>query len=108
MSSHRRLLTVFVAILLIAVALPAFAVAPAVARQDSPTTPTVEPLVSLVQQVGPAVVTVVNLQTGGGLGATDGGFDETGRLQPAGSGTGFIYQRGRLHRDQLARRDRRR
>jgi 2-alkenal reductase len=74
-----------------AAALPAFAASPAAARQDSPATPTVEPLVSLVQQVGPAVVTVTNLQTAQGLGTNpSGGFNPEGRLQPAGTGTGFI------------------
>ncbi len=91
---HPRRLSVVLGLavlLVLGAAAPGLLASPAAARQDAPTTPTVEPLVSLVQQVGPAVVTVTNLQTASGLGGTSGAFDpDSGRLLPAGSGTGFI------------------
>ncbi len=42
------------------------------------------PAVNVVQQVGPAVVTVINEQT------VPGGLGTSSQLQPVGSGTGFI------------------
>jgi 2-alkenal reductase len=69
--------------LLLCLALPAtLSVA---AQQSSPTTGTdTPPAVKVVQDVGPAVVTVINEQTVQSFGAP------TAELQPAGAGTGFI------------------
>ena len=55
--------------------------------QDAATPPPATseyPAVNVVQQVGPAVVTVINEQT------VQGGLGTSTQLQPVGSGTGFI------------------
>lgn len=88
----RKSLVAVLLLLSLSLATLGLAPGPVPARaQDTatPPAPTVEPIVALVQRVGPAVVTVVNLQTVQGAPVT-GGFDPNGELQPAGSGTGFI------------------
>jgi len=57
---------------------------PASAAQTSSTDQDVPPAVQVVQDVGPAVVTVINEQTVQSFGTT------SPELQPAGAGTGFI------------------
>jgi 2-alkenal reductase len=83
------------ALLLFGGLIPSFLASPATAQDTS--TPAAnpaadEPIVGLVQRVGPAVVTVINLQTTTGVGTdpASGQIDPSGQLQPVGSGTGFI------------------
>jgi 2-alkenal reductase len=80
----RKLLTSSLAfILALLLALPM--TFPALAQQATPSTDAdVAPAVSVVQRVGPAVVTVINEQTVTGFGAV------SGQVETAGIGTGFI------------------
>ncbi len=87
MPSNRFVVTaIMIAMLLVSGLISAVGSAPAVA-QDAATPPvgTSEyPAVNVVEQVGPAVVTVINEQT------VQGGLGTSTQLQPVGSGTGFI------------------
>ena len=87
MTRNRFLTTaVAIALLLLGGVLSAVGASP-ITAQDAATPPagTSEyPAVNVVQQVGPAVVTVINEQT------VQGGLGTSTQLQPVGSGTGFI------------------
>ncbi len=87
MPSNRFVMTaIMIAMLLVGGFLSSVGSAPAVAQDAStPTVGTSEyPAVNVVEQVGPAVVTVINEQT------VQGGLGTSTQLQPVGSGTGFI------------------
>ena len=94
MPTNRLVVTaVAIALLLVSGLLSAVSATPAAAQDATPTTAPASgaSAVDVVRRVGPAVVTVINLQTVEGLGADPNGqLAPDGQPQAAGSGTGFI------------------